>query len=115
MPLEKARLFAIVRDRPLPAFAKELHVESWAQFFLKWAISHPAVTCALPATSNPDHLTDNMGALRGPLPDRELRARMLRHMESLPGFNDLARMPWYPGKEYSGIIRRAQRRLSDRT
>ncbi|MEW6721139.1 MAG: aldo/keto reductase, partial [Thermodesulfobacteriota bacterium] len=92
MPFEKARLFKIVEGRPLPDFAREIGAENWAQFFLKWVVSHPAVTCALPATSNPDHETENIGALRGPLPDREMRARMVKHMETIPGFDRLASM-----------------------
>jgi diketogulonate reductase-like aldo/keto reductase len=108
MPFEKARLFKIVEGRPLPDFAKEIGVDNWAQYFLKWVISHPAITCAIPATSNPDHQAENIGALKGPLPDKEMRARMVRHMESIPGFDKLAEMAPYPGKSYNGIIRRAQ-------
>jgi len=118
MPLEKARLHKIVEGRPLPAFAKELGIETWSQFFLKWVISHPAVTCALPATSNPDHLMENIGAMRGPLPDRGTRARMVRHMESIPGFDQLDRLAarsWYPDKTYPGLVGRAQAELRSRT
>jgi diketogulonate reductase-like aldo/keto reductase len=115
MPFEKARLFKIVEGRPLPDFAKEIGVENWAQFFLKWVISHPAVTCALPATSNPDHAAENVGALRGPLPDREMRARMVRHMETIPGFDRIAQMPWYPDKRYPGVIARSQSALRARS
>src|SRR5918996_1307869 len=118
MPLEKARLHKIVEGRPLPAFAKELGIETWSQFFLKWVISHPAVTCAIPATSNPDHLVENVGAMRGPLPDREMRARMVRHMESITGFAELDRLAarsWYPGKTYPGLVGRAQAELRSRT
>jgi hypothetical protein len=61
----------------------------------------------LQATSNPDHLADNVGALRGPLPDREMRARMVRHMAGIAGFDQLAQMPWYPEKRYAGLINRA--------
>jgi diketogulonate reductase-like aldo/keto reductase len=107
MPLEKARLHKVVEGRPLPSFARELGVETWSQFFLKWVIAHPAVTCALQATSNPDHLAENVGALLGPLPDPGMRERMVRHMESIPGFDQIARMPWYPGKHYAGVINRA--------
>jgi diketogulonate reductase-like aldo/keto reductase len=114
MPFEKSRLFKITAGRSLPAFAKELGIESWAQYFLKWVVSHPAVTCALPATSNPDHVTSNMGAMRGPLPDAPMRTRMLRHMETLPGFQEVARMPWYPDKSYAGEISRAQRKVRSR-
>jgi diketogulonate reductase-like aldo/keto reductase len=118
MPLEKARLHKIVEGRPLPAFAKELGIETWSQFFLKWVISHPAVTCALPATSNPDHLMENVGAMRGPLPDREMRTRMVRHMESIPGFDQLDQLgatSWYPGKTYPGLVGRALSELRSRT
>jgi diketogulonate reductase-like aldo/keto reductase len=118
MPLEKARLHKIVEGRPLPAFAKELGIETWSQFFLKWVISHQAVTCALPATSNPDHLMENISAMRGPLPDREMRSRMVRHMESITGFAELDRLAagsWYPGKTYPGLIGRAQAELRSRT
>jgi len=114
MPFEKSRLFKVTAGRPLPAFAKELGIENWAQYFLKWVISHPAVTCALPATSNPDHVTSNMGALRGPLPDAQMRTRMLKHMETIPGFKEIQRMDWYPDKRYSGEISRAQGELRSR-
>lgn len=108
MPFEKARLFKIVEGRKLPDFAREIGAANWAQFFLKWVISHPAITCAIPATTNPDHQSENIGALRGPLPDKEMRARMVKHMETIPGFAKLAEMPPYPDKKYNGIIRRAQ-------
>lgn len=108
MPFEKARLFKLVEGRPLPDFARELGIANWAQYFLKWVISHPAVTCAIPATSNPDHQLQNIGALKGPLPDAEMRKRMLKHMETIPGFDKLHETPPYPGKTYNGIIRRAQ-------
>jgi len=114
MPFGKARLFKLVEGRPLPDFARELGIENWAQYFLKWVISHPAVTCALPSTSNPAHVVDNMGALRGPLPDRRTRERMLRHLESIPGFDELAGTPWYPDKQYRGTVTRAQGELRAR-
>jgi diketogulonate reductase-like aldo/keto reductase len=105
MPLEKARLFEVVQGKQLPDFAREFGCENWAQFFLKYTISHPAVTCAIPATSNPEHLTQNMGALKGELPDRKMRNRMVQYMESLPEFAKLAQMPWYPGKKFTGLVR----------
>lgn len=108
MPLEKARLHRVVEGVPLPGFAREFGAENWAQFFLKWVVSHPAVTCALPSTSDPAHARENVGALTGPLPDPDMRARMVRHMEGIPGFADIAEMPWYPGKRYDGPIRNAQ-------
>lgn len=109
MPFEKARLFQIVKGRPLPDFASEIGCETWAQFFLKWIISHPAVTCAIPATTKPKHQADNIGALKGPLPDAEMRSRMLKHMETIPGFDEVAKMPAYPGKTFDGVVRRGSR------
>jgi aryl-alcohol dehydrogenase-like predicted oxidoreductase len=116
LPLEKARLMHIVRDRPLPDFAGEFGATSWAQFFLKWVIAHPAITCVLCGTSNPDHMTENLGAMRGLLPDQAMRQRMVRHMESIPGFDAIGTMPWYPGKGdlYRGQIRQAQAAAQDR-
>jgi diketogulonate reductase-like aldo/keto reductase len=103
MPFEKARLLKVVEGHPLPGFAREIGIASWPQYFLKWVIAHPAVTCVLPATSNPVHAADNMQALQGPLPDRALRARMLRHMESIPGFDAISSAPMYPGRRYRGL------------
>jgi diketogulonate reductase-like aldo/keto reductase len=108
MPFEKGRLFKLVQGRALPPFARELGVQSWGQYFLKWIVSHPAITCALPATANPQHAADNMGALHGPLPDQAMRARMLRHMESIPGFDTLSSTPTYPGRTYPGVIERSR-------
>jgi diketogulonate reductase-like aldo/keto reductase len=108
MPFEKARLFKLVEGRAVPDFAKEMGITTWAQFFLKWVISHPAITCAIPATNNPDHESENIAALRGPLPDKAMRERMVKHMETIPGFDKLHETPPYPGKAYNGIIRRAQ-------
>lgn len=106
MPFEKARLFKLVRGQPLPDFAAEIGCDSWAQFFLKWIISHPAVTCAIPATTNPDHQTDNIGALKGSIPDAAMRERMLAHMRTIPGFDEVARTPAYPDKTFDGVVRR---------
>jgi diketogulonate reductase-like aldo/keto reductase len=63
-------------SRPLPPWASEIDCNSWAQLLLKFVVSHPAVTCAIPATSNVAHLRDNMGAAYGWLPDDRLRARI---------------------------------------
>jgi diketogulonate reductase-like aldo/keto reductase len=104
MPFEKARLFQLVQGRSLPDFAREIGCENWAQFFLKYVISHPAVTAAIPATTNPDHVAQNMGALKGALPDNAMRARMVEHMESLPGFDKLTQTPPYPGKQFTGLV-----------
>ncbi|WP_165977452.1 aldo/keto reductase [Nonomuraea diastatica] len=115
MPLEKARLHHIVQGRPLPDFAKELGISTWSQYFLKWVIANPAVTCALPATSDPAHVAENVAAMRGPLPDAAMRERMVRHMETIPGFDQVATMPWYPGKSYSGVVSRAQAAVRERS
>jgi diketogulonate reductase-like aldo/keto reductase len=106
MPFEKARLFEIVKGQPVPDFARELGIQSWAQYFLKWIVSHPAVTVALPATANPRHEADNMGALRGELPDAKMRERMAKHIEAMPGFADVPKVPAYPGKTFDGVIKR---------
>lgn len=115
MPFEKARLFQVVQGRTVPEFAKDF-AQNWAQFFLKWAMSHPAVTCVLAGTSSPLHAVENVGALQGPLPDEAMRRRMVQHMESLPGFDKIASVGWYPGKEqqYQGLIRRSQGLLRQR-
>ncbi|MBD2309735.1 aldo/keto reductase [Chroococcidiopsis sp. FACHB-1243] len=105
MPFEKARLFELVKGQPVPDFASDFGCENWAQFFLKYVISHPALTCTIPATTNPDHVVENMGAIRGALPDDSMRTRMVEHMESLPGFDNLLQTPWYPGKNFSGLVR----------
>ena len=83
-PFGQASLFRRVRGKPVPGWAKaELGIESWAQFFLKWIVGHPAVTCAIPGTSKPEHMRDNLGAGVGPLPDAALRRRMAKDLESL--------------------------------
>jgi diketogulonate reductase-like aldo/keto reductase len=115
MPFEKARLFKVVEGQEVPDFARDAGIDSWAQFFLSWVISHPAVTCALPATSDPAHAAENITCLHGPLPDPDLRQQMVRHMETMPGFQQIAQMPWYPGKRYPGIIGRAQAELRARS
>ncbi|MBY5386836.1 aldo/keto reductase [Rhizobium leguminosarum] len=116
LPLEKARLLKVVEGQPLPEFANEFGAKTWAQFFLKWVMAHPAVTCVLCGTSNPDHMSDNLQAMRGPLPDEAMRRRMFTHMEAIPGFSSISTMPWYPGKEqlYSGLIRDAQAKARNR-
>ena len=110
MAMEKGRLHKAIGHNPLPDFALELGIQSWAQYFLKFVMSHPAVTCCLSSTANPDHAQDNLGALQGPIPDAAMRERMARHVEGLPGFSQVASLPWYPDKQqqYQGLIRRAQ-------
>ena len=80
---EGGNLFGRVRGKPLPDFAAELDCKTWAQYFLKFVISHPAVTCVIPATSDLKHLEDNMAAMRGRLPDAAQRDEMVRYYESL--------------------------------
>ncbi|WP_407561910.1 aldo/keto reductase [Streptomyces sp. 184] len=115
MPLEKGRLHHVVGGREVPGLAAEFGAANWAQFFLKWVLGHPAVTAVLPATSNPDHLTENVGAMRGEPPDRATRRRMVRHLEKVPGFDALPTTPWYPGKSYPGLVTRAQAGIRGRS
>lgn len=75
-PFDGGALFGAVRGKALPAFAREIGCANWAQFFLKWVVGHPAVTCAIPATSRVAHMRENMGALLGPMPDANIRKRM---------------------------------------
>ena len=72
-----------VAGKPLPPWASEIDCNNWAQFFLKFIISQPAVTCAIPATSRVDHMQENMGSLRGSLPDAGLRRKMLAYYQTL--------------------------------
>lgn len=82
-PFLTGGLFQRVAGRPLPAFAAEFDCKSWAQFFLKYLVSHPAVTCAIPATNDLTHLRDNMGAAAGKLPDDAMRRRMVQHFDAM--------------------------------
>jgi diketogulonate reductase-like aldo/keto reductase len=76
-PFGGGGLFGRVAAKSLPPWAAEIDCRSWAQFFLKWIVAHPAVTCVIPATNNPRHLEDNMAAGLGRLPDAKMRQRML--------------------------------------
>ena len=69
-------LFSRVRGKPLPDFAAELGIRSWAQYFIKWVLARPEVSVALTGTGNPEHIVDNLGGAEGPLPDVALRQRM---------------------------------------
>lgn len=84
-PFDGGALFARVGARPLPGWAAEIGCASWAEAFLKWIIAHPAVTCAIPATSQTAHLAENMAALSGPLPDAALRRRIASDLDRLGG------------------------------
>ena len=83
-PFGRTRLWARVKGRRVPDWAGEFDASSWAQFFLKYVASHPAVTAITPATSRPANLADNMGGARGRLPDAAMRKRMIRLVEDLP-------------------------------
>ncbi|MDH5486763.1 MAG: aldo/keto reductase [Gammaproteobacteria bacterium] len=82
-PFNGGSLFHRVRSKPLPLWASEFDCRNWAQYFLKFIVSHPAVTCAIPATSKVDHMLENMGAVFGRLPDAATRRRMLEYFERL--------------------------------
>jgi diketogulonate reductase-like aldo/keto reductase len=82
-PFMEGALFRRVRGKPLPDWAAEIDCASWAQFFLKWIVGHPAVTCAIPGTRNPKHAADNLGAARGRLPDKALRQRMAEYFHNV--------------------------------
>jgi aryl-alcohol dehydrogenase-like predicted oxidoreductase len=77
LPFGRGRLFNAVQGKKLPQWASEFDCASWAQFFLKYIVSHPAITCAVPGMAKAEYVTDNVGAARGQLPD----AAMRRHME----------------------------------
>lgn len=82
-PYQGGRLFRRVRGKALPDWARDFDCASWGQFFLKFVVSHPAVTCAIPATSKLEHMVDNMGAGHGRLPDASLRREMIAYIDSL--------------------------------
>jgi diketogulonate reductase-like aldo/keto reductase len=82
-PLDGGRLFDQFENKPLPTWAAEIGCENWAQFFLKFVVSHPAVTCAIPATSQIAHMKENMGAGRGDLPDQAMRSKMLKYIQNI--------------------------------
>ena len=75
-PFAEGGLFRRVRGETLPAWAADFGCASWAQFFLKWILAHPAVTCVIPGTSRPEHLVDNLKAGVGALPDAATREKM---------------------------------------
>jgi len=82
-PLDGGDLFTTVRGKTLPAWAGEVDCTRWSQFFLKFVVSHPSVTCAIPATSQLAHMAENMGAGSGRLPDAAMRRRMADHFATL--------------------------------
>lgn len=84
LPFGRGSLFQRVGDRPLPDWAAEFDVETWAQFFLKYLLSHPAVTCVIPGTAKVEYLVDNLGAGRGRMPDEATRRRIESFYDALP-------------------------------
>src|SRR3954465_15303237 len=82
-PFAQASLFSRVRGKPVPEWAAEFDCRSWGQYFLKYILGHPAVTCVIPATAKPEHLVDNMMAGAGKLPDEKTRQRMALYMQNL--------------------------------
>ena len=83
LPFGRGRLFEAVRGKALPPWAAEFDCVSWPQFFLKYIVSHPAVTCAVPGMARPGYVDDNLGAARGRLPDAELRRRMEAFIDAI--------------------------------
>jgi diketogulonate reductase-like aldo/keto reductase len=97
LPLARERGIAVIANRPfrqgalirevgrhrLPEWAAEVGARNWAQFLLKFIVSHPAVTCAIPATSQVTHVLENLGAATGPMPDEAMRRRMAAHVAGL--------------------------------
>jgi len=84
LPFGRTRLFQRVGERPLPAWAADFGAATWAQFFIKYVLGHPAVTVVTPATSRASHLADNLAAGRGRLPDASTRRRMAAFIDALP-------------------------------
>lgn len=82
-PFAEGAMFRRVRGKPLPPWAGEVGVTSWAQYFLKWILGHPAVTAVIPGTGKSEHMADNLAAGRGALPDEQQRRRMAAHFDSL--------------------------------
>lgn len=87
VPFGRTRLFQRVGDRPLPAWAADFDAASWAQFFIKYVLGHPAVTVVTPATSQVRHMIDNLGGGMGHLPDAGTRRRMAEFIDALPAVN----------------------------
>ena len=82
-PFAEGALFGKTKSKALPPWAAELGIASWAQYFLKWIVGHPAVTCAIPGTGRPEHMRDNLAAGAGSLPDAAARRKMVEYLDSL--------------------------------
>jgi aryl-alcohol dehydrogenase-like predicted oxidoreductase len=83
LPFGRNSLFRKAKGRPLPDFAAEFGAKTWAQFFLEFNLSHPAITAVIPGTDKPEYMLDNLQAGRGPLPDAAMRKRMIEYWETL--------------------------------
>jgi aryl-alcohol dehydrogenase-like predicted oxidoreductase len=83
LPFGRGRLFSAVQHKQLPTWAAEFDCSSWAQFFLKYIVSHPAVTCAVPGMAKPAYVVDNAGAAQGRLPDAAMRRRMEQFIDGV--------------------------------
>jgi aryl-alcohol dehydrogenase-like predicted oxidoreductase len=83
LPFGRGRLFNAVQGKKLPQWASEFDCASWAQFFLKYIVSHPAITCAVPGMAKAEYVTDNVGAARGRLPDAAMRRRMEQFIDAI--------------------------------
>jgi diketogulonate reductase-like aldo/keto reductase len=82
-PFGEGKLFTYIKAKPLPPWSKEIGIDSWAAFFLKYIIAHPAVTCVIPATGNPAHAADNLKAGEKNLPDAKARQKMVDYLNEL--------------------------------
>jgi aryl-alcohol dehydrogenase-like predicted oxidoreductase len=83
LPFGRGEQFRAVGGRPLPPWAAEIDCSSWAQVFLKYVVSHPAVTCAIPGTTRVEHIQDNLGAARGRLPDAAMRRSIEQYFDAI--------------------------------
>lgn len=81
-PFEEGALFATIQNKPLPEWAQDFGCVSWAQLFLKFILSHPAVTCVIPGTSNPLHMAENLGAAQGSMPDSSMQSELIKLLAS---------------------------------
>ncbi len=83
LPFGRGRLFNATEGRPLPDWAAEIGAATWAQFFLKYVVSHPVRPIAIPGMARPHYVDDNLGAARGPLPDAAMRRRMEQFIDAI--------------------------------
>ena len=83
LPFGRGRLFNAVQGKKLPEWTAEFDCATWAQFFLKYIVSHPAITCAVPGMARPEYVVDNLGAARGRLPDAAMRKRMEQFIDNV--------------------------------